>query len=175
MKPVFHKNDLKNKLDFFSEFRLQERERLLRWIFISGIVLGVTFFVLVLIHFFLSHRYSDIQNKQVILNEKVSALQVKSKRALVCKDARDTNSNLVSLLRVVAEVIPSQTWLETIIYEKNSIEMCGGSFDSEQVVNFYGKLTRSGFLNDCQFKQFFRDKRFIFRINGGISKKIDSA
>ncbi|MBU1007649.1 hypothetical protein KKA53_01045 [Candidatus Dependentiae bacterium] len=150
MKPVFHKRDLQNKLDFFSLFRIRGRQRLISWAGISAGAITIVFLVLFIISWIASNRYIYLHQQEFCLNEKVLLLQQQVKQA---------NPSLIKLLRVISDAISPETYLDSILCDNNSIEIRGGARQVEHAVLFYKKISEAGVLDTCQFKHIGRDSK----------------
>jgi Tfp pilus assembly protein PilN len=178
VEKFFYEDALKQKVDFFNNFRLKQRRQLARWLNISTILLFFLIGSLLLSHMIMRGWSSMLYEELVELDEKITGLNSKMgrvvahKRKNVALKARQHDfkkneyykAKLINFLRFISDVIPSRTWLEKIVFEENKITMDGQAFNAEQVGDFYNSLAGLPIVENCRLSEFSKDKAYRFRL-----------
>lgn len=186
MERFFYEDVLKQKVDFFNNFRLRQRRQILFWIKFSLLLFFSIVILLLCVQFVSASKYSSLQQTESDLLEKIEKLHLKTKHlfeyrkqneSLVAvnislKESEQYKTKLINLFRVIAGLIPQNIWLEKIVVNSLSVRLEGVSSRSDELRDFYKRFSELPIVKNCCLKQFFLDGCFRFSVTCSISNTV---
>lgn len=155
-----------NSINFIKKIVPQQQLEFYKWLKIS-IVFFVSFMICAMIINFLQlykiSKFKKVKFQEekalidfeaIMKNKNNLKLQLESiqKELEKIKYAKLSNNQIVNYLEEISNSLPNETYLKSLSYNKSngSLELKGGSLDSDLISIFIKKISKLSFLNDVK-------------------------
>jgi hypothetical protein len=183
MERFFYEDVLKQKVDFFNNFRLRQRKQVLTWVRWSSVLFFSLVIFLLCVQFVMASLYSSLQQEESDLLVKVEKVHLKSKSLLIyrqqnvkllalqlsLKNNEQYRGKIINLFRVIAGLIPSNTRLAHLSVNDSSVNLKGVSTKLYELNEFYKKFSGLPIVKDCKLTQSVSENQILFKISSSLA------